>query len=610
MKAIKYTAAVLGAALCLAACGKIEDMLDRFPKDKLSPETFLSTETEMKSYSNKFYRECLPSGFYSGGQSDAVTFRVLSNELKGGRPISSGESLWKWEALRDINTFLEYSGNCKDVKIRNQYNGLARFFRAYFYFEKVKQFGDVPWYDHTLGSDDPDLYKARDSRELVMTKILEDLDFAIDNLPIGHSDYTITKWTALALKSRVCLFEGTFRKYHAGDVTLQTLPSDAKSHAYYLDLAADAAYKFITTSGYSIYNSEGTDKSYIGLFTKYNVAEGPNREVILARDYNIAYSVTHSANSNYLSGTLNMPGFTRKVMLTYLMQNGQRFTDQPGYETMSFMDETKNRDPRMAQSIRTPGYCRLGTDTRTAPDLDFCATGYAPIKYFMGPSDDTNSYCDLILFRAAEVYLNYAEAKAELGTLDQSDINISIKPLRDRVGMPNLDVADANAHPDPYLAAAGTGYPKVAQKNAANVGVILEIRRERTLELIGEGFRYYDIIRWAEGQAFEAPILGIYFPGEGSYDLDEDGEMDITLYTGAAKPADAALRAYRIDGDDPQMHLTDGTSGYVNYHYGARPDGWTWDEGKDYFYPIPIEDRKLTQGALTQNPGWVDNLPY
>ena len=610
MKAINYICIVLGASLCLASCNKIEGLLDRFPKDKLSPETFLSTEAEMKAYSNKFYRECLPSGFFNGGQSDAVTGRVLDNELKGGRPITSGESGWSWSTLRDINTFLEYSGNCKDGKLRDQYNGLARFFRAYFYFEKVKMFGDVPWYDHTLGSDDPELYKPRDSREYVMGKIIEDLDFAINNLPVGHSDYTITKWTALALKSRVCLFEGTFRKYHAGNVTLQTLPADAKPYSYYLNLAADAAYKFITTSGYSIYNSEGTDKSYIGLFTKYNVAEGTNREVILARDYNIEYSVTHNANSNYMSGTLGMPSFTRKIMLTYLMQNGQRFTEQPGWDSMSFMDETKNRDPRMAQSIRTPGYCRLGTDIRFAPDLDHCATGYAPIKYFMGPSDDTNSYCDLILFRAAEVYLNYAEAMAEMGSIQQSDINLSIKPLRDRVGMPNLDMTYANDHPDPYLTAAGTGYPKVAQMNSSNVGVILEIRRERTIELIGEGFRYYDIVRWAEGQAFAAPILGIYFPGEGSYDLDEDGNVDITLYTGANKPGDAARRAYRIDGDNPQIHLTGGTSGYVNYHYGARPDGWTWDEGKDYYYPIPIEDRKLTQGALKQNPGWNDNLSF
>ena len=605
MKTINYIGIVLGAALCLASCSKIEDMLDRFPQDKLSPETFLATETEVKAYTNTFYT-ALPTGYYSDGQSDAVTARILSDEMKGVRQIGSGESAWSWKTLRNINTFLEYSGNCKNEAVRNQYIGLARFFRAYFYFEKVKKFGDVPWYDHTLGSDDPDLYKPRDSRELVMTKMIEDIDYAIDHLPATHSDYTITKWTALALKSRFCLFEGTFRKYHAGDVFVENLPADAKPYTYYLEKAADAAYKFITTSNYSIYNNEGADKSYIGLFTKYNVSE-VNKEVILGRDYNIQFSVVHTANSDYLSSTLNTWSVTRKIVASYLMKDGTRFTDQPGWETMEFVQECQNRDPRLAQSIRTPGYVRLGTDTHLAPSFDSSQTGYCPIKYFMGTADDEyqKSYCDFILFRAAEVYLNYAEAKAELGTLDQSDINISIKPLRDRVGMPNLIMAEANAHPDPYLMAAATGYPKVT---GTNQGVILEIRRERTIELLGEGFRYPDMMRWAEGKAFEQPLQGMYFAGPGNYDLDQDGNDDVTLYDTENKPDDAAPKAYKIgkEGIDGLI-LSNGNSGCVNRYGNIERH---WNEDKDYLYPIPVEDRSLTQGALKQNPGWVDALPF
>ena len=604
MKAIKYISIVLGTSLILSSC---EGLLDRFPQDKLSPETFLSNETEMRSYTNAMYT-MFPSGFFSGGQSDACVGRDLDDEIRGARTINSGDGSWSWTALRRINTFLEYCDNCKDEELRNQYIGLVRFFRAYFYFEKVKKYGDVPWYDHTLGSDDEDLYKARDSRDYVMQKMIEDIDFAIDHLPSAHSDYRVTKWTALAFKSRFCLFEGTFRKYHAGDVTLQTLPEDAKPYTYYLQQAADAADKFIASSGYAIYNSEGQDASYIGLFTKYNVSEGTNKEVILARDYNIDYGVVHSANADYTSATLGKRGFTRKIIASYLMNDGKRFTDTPGWETMTFMEETQNRDPRLAQSIRTPGYCRLGTDTRCAPDLDYSETGYAPIKYFMGPADDTyqTSYCDLILFRAAEVYLNFAEAKAEMGTITQADIDRSIKPLRDRVGMPNLNMDDANTTPDPYLMAAATGYPKVAQKNASNVGLILEIRRERTIELIGEGFRYYDIIRWAEGHAFEQPLLGMYFPGEGSYDLDGDGVDDITLYTGDSAPAVHAANSYKIGAG---ITLSEGTSGCVDNHHNSRP-GWTWDDGKDYYYPIPIKERTLTGGVLTQNPGWNDGLTF
>ena len=607
MKSINYIGIILGASLCLASCEKIEGMLDRFPQDRLSPETYLSTENELKAYTNTFY-PMFPSGFYDDGQSDAVAGIILSDELRGSRGINAGDSGWNWKYLRRINNFMDYSRNCKDEALRDQYIALARFFRAYFYFEKVKQFGDVPWYDRALGSEDPDLYKPRDSRELVMQKMIEDIDFAISKLPTAHSDYQVTKWTALALKSRFCLYEGTFRKYHDGDVTLATLPADAKPYSWYLEQAVDASREFMASSGYGIYNAEGADKSYIGLFTKYNVSEGPNKEVILARDYNIKYSVVHNANGEMTSKTAGKKSVTRKIIASYLMKDGSRFTDREGWETMTFVKEVQNRDPRLAQTIRTPGYVRLGTDIKTAPTFISSTTGYCPIKYFMGPTDDTNkqSYCDLILFRTAEVYLNFAEAKAELGTLTQEDINQSIKPLRDRVGMPNLNMAEANAHPDPYLTAAATGYPKVT---GSNQGVILEIRRERTIELLCEGFRYYDIVRWAEGQAFHQPLLGMYFPGEGNYDLDADGVADVTLYTGDKAPEGSAKEAYKIGSGEGNICLTNGNSGCVDYYKDVRP-GWTWNEGKDYYYPIPIEERTLTQGVLKQNPGWEDGLSF
>ena len=123
---IKYIAAILGASLLLNSC---EALLDKFPLDELSPETFLSTETEMRSYTNALY-PMFPSGFYSGGQSDAIVGRELDDEIRGGRPISSGESGWSWTYLRRINTFMEYSHNCKDEKLREEYTGLVRFFRA------------------------------------------------------------------------------------------------------------------------------------------------------------------------------------------------------------------------------------------------------------------------------------------------------------------------------------------------------------------------------------------------------------------------------------------------------------------------------------------------
>ena len=134
---------------------------------------------------------------------------------------------------------LENVGNCPDEQVRVKYTALARFFRAYFYFAKVKRFGDVPWYDKPLGSTDTEeLNKPRDSRELILEKMIEDLDFAIANLPSTKSAYEVTKWTAMALKSRVLLFEGTFRKYHAGDPALATLPANARDYKWYLNECA------------------------------------------------------------------------------------------------------------------------------------------------------------------------------------------------------------------------------------------------------------------------------------------------------------------------------------------------------------------------------------
>jgi hypothetical protein len=171
--------------------------------------------------------------------------------------------------------------------------------------------------------------------------------------------------------------------------------------------------------------------------------------------------------------------------------------------------------------------------------------------------------------------------------------------------MPNLSLADANANPDPYLLDKHTGYPKVATKGTGNEGVILEIRRERTIELLQEGFRYYDVIRWAEGSTFETPLQGMYFPGEGTYDLNEDGTPDVTIYNETV-PAGAAALVYKIGTD---IKLSEGTKGCIEFHRDTRP-GWTWDAGKDYYFPIPVGDRNLTGGALTQNPGWNDGLSF
>lgn len=590
MKKILWILTACGS-LALASC---EDWLDKYPLAQMSPETFFSNENELQAFSNKFYTTFPSDGLYNE-YWDNLIHNDLPQEMRSGRTIPASGGGWSWSNLRDINTLLEYSGNCKDADVKIHYDALARFFRAYFYFEKVKRFGDVPWYSKPLGSDDPELMRPRDSREYVMQKMIEDIDYAIYYLPTKHDMYRITKWTALALKSRFCLFEGTFRKYH-------NITGYDHDWAWYLEQAAAAAQEFILNSGYSVYTEGGTDVAYRDLFVSEDAQE---IEIILARDYNKSLGVFHNSTFYSLNTSYGRPGVTRKIIDSYLMTDGSRFTEQSGWETMEFKDQCRNRDPRLAQSIRTPGYTRIGSTEKLTPDLVTSITGYQPIK-FVAPvnfeSDGYNlSYTDLPIFRSAEVYLNYAEAKAELGTLTQDDIDLSIKKLRDRVGMPNLDLDEANANPDPYLSDPRTGYPNVS---GPNKGVILEIRRERTIELLQEGFRYYDIIRWKEGKAFEQPLLGIYIPAKGEYDLDGDGTPDVYFASKGESPSTQAKLTLVLDQD---IVLSEGTYGYVSPH---KNNPGEWVEERDYFYPIPTDDRSLTGGALTQNPGWNDGLEF
>ena len=495
---------------------------------------------------------------------------------------------WNWEKLREMNFFLSRASQVEDESVRLEYEGLTRFFRAYFYFEKVKRYGDVPWVDRPLGSDEEELYKGRDSRESVMEKVMEDVDFAIANLPEVQNVYRVTRWTARALKSRIALFEGTFRKYHGLD-----------GYEEFLQACVNASEPFLT-GPYSIYTSGSTP--YQDLFTSQNAIE---TEIILARAYTSAISgMTHDVNGHLTGATMGRPGMTRNVVNMYLMRDGSRYTDQEHYDTKTFVEECKNRDLRMAQTLRTPGYKRIGGSKELAPDLSRSTTGYQLIKYLTEEKYDANkaSTNDMPLFRLAEVLLNYAEAKAELGTLKQADLDNTIRPLRVRAGLPDLDMEEANANPDPYLSSPETGYANVTGDNK---GVILEIRRERTLETPMEGLRYWDIMRWKEGKRFEKPIEGLYFPGTGEYDLDGNGSVDVCIYDTEKAPGNSADVLYLKLGSD--IVLSEGTSGNVLAHSTQQR---IWNEERDYLYPIPTDDRVLTQGAISQNPGWNDGLPF
>ena len=585
MKHTIINALFLSAAIACISC---EDMLDYQPKDRLSPDTYFKTETDCELWTNNYYT-VFPSaeGIYSEPY-DVIVRDVLADEISGVRKPMPTDGNWNWKKLREMNFFLSRASQVEDESVRLEYEGLTRFFRAYFYFEKVKRYGDVPWVDRPLGSDEEELYEGRDPRESVMEKVMEDVDFAIANLPEVQNVYRVTRWTARALKSRIALFEGTFRKYHGLD-----------GYEEFLQACVNASEPFLT-GPYSIYTSGSTP--YQDLFTSQNAI---GTEIILARAYTSAISgMTHDVNGHLTGATMGRPGMTRNVVNMYLMRDGSRYTDQADYATKTFVEECKNRDLRMAQTLRTPGYKRIGGSKELAPDLSRSTTGYQLIKYLTEERYDANkaSTNDMPLFRLAEVLLNYAEAKAELGTLKQADLDNTIRPLRVRAGLPDLDMEEANAHPDPYLSSSETGYANVT---GANKGVMLEIRRERTLETPMEGLRYWDIMRWKEGKRFEKPIEGLYFPGTGEYDLDGNGSVDVCIYDTEKAPGNSADVLYLKLGSD--IVLSGETSGNVLAHSTQQR---IWNEERDYLYPIPTDDRVLTQGAISQNPGWNDGLPF
>ena len=587
---------ILLALPVLAMMTACEGMLNLTPEDRVTPATFFNTESNLELFTNNFYPSVLPGGSIYEDEADGIINPILDEAISGQRIIpetSSGVDGWGWDVLRQINYYLENSHMCEDTEARNHYDGVARFFRAYFYFYKVRRFGDVPWYDHVIGSADrEDLDKPRDSRELVMQNIIADLDWAADNLRQQKDVYRVTRWTALALKSRICLFEGTFRKYHGlGD------------WEKYLEECEKASDLFMTESGYTLYNEGSTP--YKDLFTSMDAIP---EEIIMARDYSQSLSLTHGVQNYEISSGSGCAGVTRRIVGAYLMSNGERFSDQEGYEKMTFLDEVKDRDPRLAQTFRTPGYTIDGVSA--PPDLRIAKLGYQPMKYYISKQWDNSSCVDLPLFRTAEVYLNFAEAKAELGTLTQEDLDRSVNLIRNRADMPDLNKDEANADPDEWLESEQWGYPNVDK--GANKGVILEIRRERTVELFMEGFRYYDMMRWKEGKVFEKPFLGMYIPAPGNHDLDGDGTPDVYIYDDNTQEApDAAVsvqlklgeRIYLYDPETGQV----GNKGYLTIHQDLVRH---WNEDRDYLYPIPTKDRILTNGALSQNPGWDDGLPF
>lgn len=573
-----------------------EKELDQTPVSTASKAAVFGSKDGLEMYTNSFYSILPGRTTKLDAMSDYLAVRTVPTFIHENAFAATLSSGWTWKDLRNLNYFIV---NCVDPKIsatdRKHYIGIAKFFRAYFYFEKVKRFGDVPWVNKPLDvADTLILYGGRDSRTLVMDSVLADINYACENIltTTDQSRSTITKYVAYALKSRICLFEGTFRKYHT-ELNLQA------TAATWLTNAATAARTVMDEGGFSVYTAGGTDKSYRTLFTSDSPVAS---EIMLSAISDITLKVLNDANWYWTSGTYgDKASFIRTFINTYLNIDGTPFTNNPEWPTMLFKDEVKGRDMRLQQTIRMGDYKRIvgGTPIPAPPVFSYTFTGYQPIKwtlddmYYDSERLNTNS---ISLFRFAEVLLNYAEAKAELGTLTDADWAETVGRLRGRAGITGgLDTKPVEA--DPYL--IENYFPEITDP------VILEVRRERGIELCLEGFRFADILRWKRGELMNMEWNGFYVPELVTpMDLNEDGILDVAFYQGT-KPSPAVEGvtyvdvSETIDGKTNPQLLKNGTYGELTW-MNNMVRKW---EDKMYYYPIPATDL-ITNPNLGQNPGW------
>jgi hypothetical protein len=553
-----------------------DDYLDRLPSTDPTPETFFESEQALELYTNSFYTYLSKNEFQQDYKSDNMATFDLPVDQKTAlyeSPNELGSGGWSWTRIRDINFFIDRCSNASAIStsVKNEQLAIAKFFRAWFYFDKVKKFGDVPWYSKPLSSDDVEqLYKPRDSREVVMDSVLADIDFAVEHGVTSTSQNRVTKWTALVLKSRICLYEGTWRKYH----TEVGLPNSNK----FLSEAFEAAKQIIDSKKYTLYTT-GDIKDYYNFF---NLEMANSDEVIMAID--LAEGNIGDYNKNFTTTSVGTRGITKSLVHEYLNANGTPFNSS---ETVPWFDEFTNRDPRLAQTSMPMNFNRVGETENVLPWFGQNHTGYQVVKRVGSADYDNGDPRDIIVFRLAEVYLNYAEAKAELGTITQEDLDMTINELRDRVQMPHLTLAPTL---DPYIdnLYLSTSNP-----------LILEIRRERRVELAIEGFRFDDLMRWKEGQLLRNNSEGIYAQLNTYMDRDRDGIFDLYVYDND-KPSDAGnypkVDFFKLSGNNS---LSNGTNGRILPYDQPLPAYQDWE----YLLPIPTEEITLNP-TLIQNEGW------
>ncbi len=562
---------IIGAFLSLTSC---EDFLDRTPLDEVSEATFYSNPSDLEAAVSGFYNDLPGWSALSIGYnilpdmySDLGTAQEPSNRLSGlsySVPTSSSASVWSWDEVREVNWYLDHVDQATgDETLLNQYIGEGYFFRAYYYFELLTRYGDLPIFPEYFDNTDEEyIYASRDPRNEVVEFMIADLDTAIAKLqsfPDISSTPRISKEVAQLFKARVALYEGTWEKYHAGT----DFGVDGEDGSEFLQIAADAAEEVMNAGVFALYGD------YKTLFN--DMSYGDNSEVMLWRDYNsIELSIANVLQQQWP----NRCGYTKFAVDSYLCIDGDPISVSDLYDegNKSLSTIEIDRDPRLAATIMVPGDLEEIDENGDSvfwayPNFDgtnTSLTGYESEKYrnveYDSNYDDFTEDSPRIIFRYAEALLIFAEAKAELDAITQSDLDQSINLLRDRVGMPHITLGSITVDPD---------WPDYGYTLS---NILYEIRRERSVELMAEGFRADDFYRWRAHTLFDGDQpRGAYL---------EDGIVNTTLSID-----DAVV-------DDEGFILPFASTGNYNF-----------DESKAYLLPIPLDELQLNEN-LEQNPGW------
>ena len=486
---IKYTIALTLLLMASTSCS--DDYFNRGSQIKFDDGNFWTSEGNVKTFCWEFYNRFI--GFSTGTDGDFYFTTFTDDQAASGMNLfattaPSSSTYWTFAYIRKANLLLDRVDQVPmSDDAKNHYRGIARFFRAFEYANLVKRYGDVPWIDKYLDqSQTEDIYKPRTSRDVVVDNILADLDFAAANIRTKSvaealSDKnTVNRNVVNALIARVALYEASICKYQNNNTARATA----------LFTKAKNAAQLVIDQGYTL------STNYKDVYSSLDLAS--NKEVILYKNY-ITAVMTHSV-VGYTNSSTMISGLTKDAIDAYLCKDGFPVSLSSQYQGDADISKTlANRDDRLLKTVDNV-LCYTGTPNTKGFTS---STGYKITKFdnpAMAASEilAPNNTTDAPLFWLAETMLNYAEAAVELGTATQADLNKTVNLLRFRGGVVSLDISNVPNDPkrDPDVSA-----------------LLWEVRRERRVELIMDGFRQWDLRRWKKLTYLDPNIKPDIFKG-------------------------------------------------------------------------------------------------